>query len=143
MTRYRHRGNDPRAAITSARTLLEDTCKWILDEAGEVPKDDDDLPVLYRRLAKILRLAPDDHTEKVFKQICGSCQAIVEGLGSPRNRLGDAHGQGPKRARPQARHAELAVNLAGTMATFLIATWKVRQREGQGSPASLAKAGQN
>jgi hypothetical protein len=25
--------------------------------------------------------------------------------------------------RPAARHAELAVNLAGTMSTFLIATW--------------------
>jgi hypothetical protein len=121
------RAADPRAAITSARTLLEDTCKWILHEANETFEDDDDLPALYRRLAKVLKLAPDDHTEKVFKQILGSCQSIVESLGAIRNKLGDAHSQGPMRARPQSRHAELAVNLAGTMATFLIATWEARR----------------
>lgn len=121
------RAADPRAAITLARTLLEDTCKWILHEASEPFKDDDDLPVLYRRLAKFLKLAPDDHTEQVFKQILGSCQSIVESIGAIRNKLGDAHSQGPKRAKPQPRHAELAVNLAGTMATFLIATWQTRQ----------------
>ena len=121
------RGTDPRAAITSARTLLEDTCKWILHEANETFKDDDDLPALYRRLAKVLKLAPDDHTEEVFKQILGSCQSIVGSLGAIRNKLGDAHSQGPMRAKPLPRHAELAVNLAGTMATFLIATWQARR----------------
>jgi hypothetical protein len=40
----KRRASDPRAAITSARTLLEDTCKWILHEAGEPFKDEDDLP---------------------------------------------------------------------------------------------------
>lgn len=122
------RAADPRAAITLARTLLEDTCKWLLHEAKEPYKDEDELPSLYRKLAKLLKLAPDDHTEQVFKQILGSCQSIVESIGSIRNKLGDAHSQGPVRARPQARHAELAVNLAGTMATFLIATWNVRQK---------------
>ena len=123
------RASDPRAAITLARTLLEGTCKWILHEANAAFKDDDDLPVLYRQLAKTLKLAPDEHTEQVFKQILGSCQSIVESIGSIRNKLGDAHSQGPKRARPQPRHAELAVNLAGAMATFLVATWQARQQE--------------
>jgi hypothetical protein len=121
------RATDPRAAITSARTLLEDTCKWILHEANEPFNDDDDLPALYRRLAKVLKLAPDDHTEKIFKQILGSCQSIVESLGSIRNKLGDAHSQGPMRAKPLPRHAQLAVNLAGSMATFLIDTWEARR----------------
>ena len=122
----KRRSTDPRAAITLARTILEDTCKWIIHEAGKDFRDEDDLPALYRSLAKILKLAPDDHTEQVFKQILGSCQSIVESLGAIRNKLGDAHSQGPKRAKPQTRHAELAVNLAGTMATFLIATWEAR-----------------
>jgi hypothetical protein len=123
----KRRTGDPRAAITLARTLLEDTCKWILHEADKNFKEDDDLPVLYRALAKFLKLAPDEHTEQVFKQILGSCQSIVESLGTIRNKLGDAHSQGPRRpARPHTRHAELAVNLAGTMATFLIATWEAR-----------------
>lgn len=129
------RSSDPSGAITLARTLLEDVCKWILNEAGEAWKDDDDLPVLYRKLAKVLKLAPDDHTEQVFKQILGSCQSVVESLGALRNKLGDAHSVGPKRARPAARHAQLAVNLSGTMAMFLIETWKARQSESKNTQA--------
>jgi hypothetical protein len=121
------RSTDPAGAITLARTLLEDVCRWLLEELGEQPGNQDDLPALYRRLAKGLNLAPDDHSEQVFKQILGSCQQVVELLGALRNKLGDAHGGGPRRAKPAARHAELAVNLAGSMATFLVATWEARK----------------
>lgn len=120
------RAENPEAAITSARTLLESVCKHILDDLS-VPYDDTaDLPKLYHLTAKELKLAPSEHTEQVFKQILGGCQTVVEGLGSLRNRLGDAHGKGKLPVRPAARHAELAVNLAGTMATFLVATWQNR-----------------
>ncbi|MBY3087984.1 abortive infection family protein [Rhizobium laguerreae] len=121
--------DDPRGAITLARTLLEDVCKWILAEANVDCQEKDDLPVLYRKLAKVLRLAPDDHTEQTFRQLLGSCQQIVELLGSLRSKLGDAHSPGPKRAKASPRHAELAVNLSGTMATFLVDTWKARKDE--------------
>lgn len=123
------RTRDPQGAITLARTLLEDVCKWVLVEAGETYQEKDDLPALYRKLSKVLKLAPDEHTEQAFRQLLGSCQQIVELLGSLRNKLGDAHSPGPKRARPLPRHAELAVNLSGTMATFLASTWQAR-REG-------------
>jgi hypothetical protein len=123
------RASEPAGAITLARTLLEDVCKWILDQARETWQEADDLPMLYRKLAKVLKLAPDDHTEQVFKQILGSCQSVVESLGALRNKLSDAHSAGPKRAQPQPRHAELAVNLAGAMATFLVATWEARKGE--------------
>lgn len=131
---------EPEGAITLSRTLLEDVCKWILDEAGETWNETDDLPGLYRKLAKILKLAPDDYTEQVFKQILGSCQSVVESLGALRNKLGDAHSAGPKRARPQSRHAELAVNLAGAMATFLVSTWETRRKE-QANKQTLKASG--
>lgn len=123
------RAEDPEGAITLARTLLEDVCKWILDQAGENWDERDDLPILYRKLAKRLKLAPDEYTEEVFKKILGSCQNVVESLGTLRNRLGDAHSTGPKRTRPQPRHAELAVNLAGAMATFLVSTWEMHRKD--------------
>jgi len=123
------RTSDPQGAITLARTLLEDVCKWILVEAGEAYQEKDDLPALYRKLSRLLKLAPDDHTEQAFRQLLGSCQQIVELLGSLRNKLGDAHSPGPKRARPLPRHAELAVNLSGTMATFLASTWQARRSD--------------
>jgi hypothetical protein len=120
------RVQDPEGAITAARTLLETVCKHILDERSIAYDDDTDLPKLYRFTAESLNIAPSQHSEKIFKQILGGCTAVVEGLGALRNRLGDAHGKGKKPARAATRHAELAVNLAGTMATFLIATWKAR-----------------
>jgi len=117
------RTSDPERAITLARTLLEDVCKWILHESGETWEENDDLPVLYKRTAKCLNLAPDDHAEQIFKQILSGCQSVINALGALRNKLGDAHSIGPKRIRPASRHAELAVNLSGAMSTFLISTW--------------------
>jgi hypothetical protein len=116
------RATDAEGAITAARTLLEAVCKHILDEQGVEYVDADDLPKLYKATAAVLNLSPSQHTEQIFRQILGGCQAVVEGLGALRNRHGDAHGKGKQGVRPAPRHAELAVNLAGTVATFLIAT---------------------
>ena len=49
---------------------------------------------------------------------------MVEGLGAFRNREGDAHGRGRLNVKPLSRHAALAVNLAGSLASFLIETWE-------------------
>ena len=117
------RERDTEGAITLARTLLEQVCKQIIEEAGETYDEKDELPKLYRATATILNLAPDQHTEETFKRILGSCQSVVEGLGTMRNKLSDAHGRGKRPVKPKPRHAALAVNLAGAMATFLIETW--------------------
>jgi hypothetical protein len=116
------RDSDAEGAITLARTLLETVCKHILDEHRIVYESDSDLPGLYRMAAKSLNIAPSQHSEQIFKQILGGCTAVVEGLGALRNRLSDAHGQGKRPIRPAPRHAELAVNLAGAVAMFLVAT---------------------
>lgn len=117
------RVEDPDGAITAARTLLETVCKSILDTKGDgAYGDGDDLPKLYFKTAEYLNLAPSQHTEETFKAILGSCQNVVNSLGALRNRIGDAHGQGRRPVRPSKRHAALAVNLAGAMATFLVQT---------------------
>lgn len=118
---------DPEGALTAARALLESVCKLILDELGEAYDDNAELPKLYRGVAKNLNLTPDQHTELVFKQILGGCTSVVEGLGALRNKMGDAHGKSTRAVRPAPRHAELAVNLAGSMATFLVATFEARK----------------
>lgn len=121
------RSSDPEGAITASRTLLESVCKHILDAAGATYDDSADLPKLYTLTAKQLNLSPSQHTEQLFKQILGGCQTVVEGLGSLRNRHSDAHGKGASGTKPLPRHAELAVNLSGTMATFLLQTWESRK----------------
>lgn len=122
------RSSDPEGAITVSRTLLESVCKHILDAAGAEYEDSADLPKLYTLTAKQLNLSPSQHTEQLFKQILGGCQTVVEGLGSLRNRHSDAHGKGVAGTKPLPRHAELAVNLSGTMATFLLQTWESRKK---------------
>lgn len=121
------RTSDPEGAITSARTLIEAVCKHILDEGKQDYDDGAELPKLYKQAAEFLNLAPSQHTEQVFKQILGGCTAVVEGLGALRNRLSDAHGKGKIASRPAPRHAELAVNLSGALAMYLLATWQARQ----------------
>lgn len=117
--------NDPEGAITAARTLLETVCKHILD-LQSVAYDSKKIEIheLYKLVANELKLSPNQYSEAVFRQILGGCSAIVSGLGTLRNRLGDAHGQGQVSVKPSPRHAELAVNLAGSMAIFLVSTWQ-------------------
>lgn len=115
--------NDPEGAITASRNLLETVLKHILDFRN-IPYDHDriELPDLYKKVQSEMGLAPEQHQEQIFKQILGGCSGVINGLGSMRNKLGDAHGTSLKRVRPQPRHARLAVNLAGSMALFLTET---------------------
>jgi hypothetical protein len=93
------RDTDPEGAITAARTLLESVCKHILDDANISYDEGIELPKLYKLTAKQLRLAPEQHSEGVFKQILGGCASVVDGLGALRNRLSDAHGRGARTSK--------------------------------------------
>lgn len=140
------RTEDPESAITMARTLIESVCKHILDEAGVSYSDHDDLPKLYKETAKQLNMAPEMHQEDIFKQILGGCQTVIQGLGTLRNKLSDAHGKGKKNVKPSPRHAALAVNLAGSMAAFLVSTWEIQSSKSISKslnteePESIAKS---
>jgi Abortive infection C-terminus len=119
------RMEDAEGAITMARTLLESVCKHILDESSIPYSDKEDLPKLYTLAANILNLAPSQHSEEPIKAILGGATNVVNGFGTLRNRLSDAHGRGSRLpVKPSPRHATLAVNMAGAIATFLIETFQ-------------------
>ncbi|HLR79164.1 MAG TPA: abortive infection family protein [Bacillota bacterium] len=119
------KGNDPEGAITISRTLVESVLKHILDEKEISYSSSASLHEIYKLVANELKLSPEQHDIPIFKQILGGCSSIVNGLGNLRNTHGDAHGKGKiKHYRPSTRHAELAVNLAGSMALFLIQTYQ-------------------
>ena len=120
------RHTDPEGAITSARTLLETVCKHVLDEMKIPYADSADLPALYKATAEKLDLAPSQYSEDAFRRILGGATSVVEGLGSLRNKIGDAHGHGKRPVKPSARHAHLAVNMAGAAATFIVETYEDR-----------------
>ena len=119
--------SDPEGAITVARTLLETVCKKILDHVpSQEYSEKDDLPKLYGKTAKALKLAPDQHSEEPIKAILGGAIQVVNGLGTLRNKLSDAHGRGGNPVKPATRHAALVVNLAGGLACFLVETFKTK-----------------
>ena len=124
------RTQDPKGAITLARTLLETVIKHILDKSGQEYSEREDLPKLYNKVAKQLNLAPTRHSEESVKAILGSIANLVNGIGTLRNQLSDAHGSGEKlegseqAVEPSIRHANLAVNTAGALATFLVQTYQ-------------------
>ena len=119
---FQRREDDPEGAITSARTMLESVCKFILEEHEVNYSPRDDIQKLYKRTANVLNLSPAQHKEQIFKQILTGCGSVVNGLASLRNAFGDAHGKGPRQVKPSKRHAELAVNLSGSISAFLIST---------------------
>ncbi|GIN98941.1 abortive infection protein [Siminovitchia terrae] len=122
-TAIERKENDPEGAITLSRTLIEGVLKHILDERNINYSKSANLHDIYKLVADELNLSPEQHDQKLFKQILGGCSSIVNGLGNLRNTHGDAHGKGKLRYyKPSARHAELAVNLAGSMSLFLIQT---------------------
>ena len=119
----KRKSTDPEGAITIARTMLESVCKHILEKNKlKYYSSKTELPELYKMTSSLLNISPSQHTEQIFKQILGGCSSIINGLGSLRNKLGDAHGHGRENIKPAKRHAELAVNLAGAMALYLIET---------------------
>ncbi|PFW89211.1 abortive phage resistance protein [Bacillus toyonensis] len=78
---FDRRTSDPEGAITIARTLLEATCKHIMYETNVEYNDKAELPQLYKGVQGVLNLAPNEHTEQIFKEILSECVSVVKGLG--------------------------------------------------------------
>jgi hypothetical protein len=120
----RKSNGDLEGAITISRTMIESILKFILTKQEIEISENMDLSELYKKTAKSLNLAPEQHQEKIFQQILGGANGIISGLGSLRNKLGDSHGTNGLKIKPKERHSELAVNLAGTMAIFIYKTYQ-------------------
>ncbi|MEZ4819073.1 MAG: abortive infection family protein [Bdellovibrionota bacterium] len=131
------RSSDPEGAFTTARTLLESTIKHILDDLNQPYDDGDELPKLYKKMAKHLSLAPSEHTEPIFKQLLSGCHNVVEGVGSIRNKLSDSHGKGRSKMVLCDRHVELVVNMAGVLATFWVKTFNENTEKFRGQSTEL------
>ncbi len=74
------RTSDPEGAITIARTTLEATCKHIRYETNVEYNNKAELPQLYKGVQDVLNLAPNEHTEQIFKEILSGCVSVVKGL---------------------------------------------------------------
>jgi Abortive infection C-terminus len=109
--------HDPDGAITASRTMLESLCKIMISEQGGSYTNKEELPALYKKAVMGIQLASSSQTEEEYKRLGGACSSIVNSLCCIRNREGDSH-VAVHVAKPV--HAKFSVNLAGSLATFLI-----------------------
>lgn len=110
-------------AITNARSLLEAVLTELEKQVDEnAPQYDGDMPKLYRRVIKLLKLEPQrPDIEGPLKEVLSGLKSIVGGLAGLSNRMGDRHVRSYK---PGKHHAELAVNATKTITNFLFDTRK-------------------
>ena len=118
--------NDPDGAVTAARTVLEAVCKHILDEAGIEYTDREDLPKLHSMALDQLELSPNQQVDETVRAMLGSAQQVVNRISALRNQVSDAHGKGKQSPELGPHDDELAVNMAGAIASHMISTWETQ-----------------
>lgn len=113
---------DPSGAITAVKSLLEATCKMVLERTGNQVPNNADLPGLYSLASRSLEVAPSQQSEQSYRSILGAVHTIIQSVGELRNQRGDAHGSHKAKFSTSISEAELAVNLAGSIVLFLLLT---------------------
>ncbi len=109
---------DPAAAITSARTMLERTCREVLQTAGE-DSHSADLGRLVKAARKALNLS--GATDRAAQGVATIVQSIAEAS----NAAGDRHAS---RDEPGATLAEarLMCDMSMALCLFLVDEWKTQ-----------------
>lgn len=123
--------DDPEDAITAACALIESVCRSVLVEQGVALPPKKDVSSLYRAVREPLGLSPEradlpDDAANDVKAILGGLAAVVQGIGSLRTKVGDAHGRERGYKRVDARIARLAIHSAGHVSLFIIETWQLK-----------------
>ena len=116
---------NPGLAFDLAKTLIESTCRSVL-EAREVDYEtDDDLPKLFRAVGQSLPFLPPTASQaadvrKSLKQTLSGLSTAIQGICELRNQCGYAsHGSGSPRLAMEDAQALLAAQAADTIIGFL------------------------
>lgn len=117
-------------AITNARSLTEAVLVELETRISPTPVPyDGDLLKLFKRVQGLLNLDPgkEDLAESL-KQILRGLTSVVSGIGTLRNKMGDAH---RRTYKPERHHAKLAINAAKTLTDFLFDTFEYQKQAGR------------
>jgi hypothetical protein len=109
---------NPDAAMTAARSLLESTCKTILDDNAETPDESGDLARLVKQTIRALGFA-ENPQDQPTKQLISGLMSMVSGVAGISNSAGDRHGQVGGTALKDICLAELVAHSCGSIAVFL------------------------
>ena len=118
---------DFEGSVTTARTLIESICLFILEsKSKEKYIYDGNLIKLHKSVSAILRMSPGDYDDECLKQILSGVFSIINGVAGLRNSYSDSHGSAPSMAKYKIdeRHAILTVNLAQTISEYLFLSYE-------------------
>ncbi len=126
---------DPPLAISSAKALVEATCKHVLEELEQSYDDKADLPSLAKAVQKALhpdQIAPTAKGRTTIVRTLSNLSQVAIGLAELRNEYGPDHGRTRSTSGMRPRHAHLAIGAAQTYCRFLLET--LRDRRSAASP---------
>ena len=75
---------------------------------------------LYRQDRELYNMHTDGNTDRRINTLLSGLNSIVSAISEMRNKDSDAHGVGANRIAIDEHHARLFVNLAMTMADFIL-----------------------
>lgn len=121
------KNNDYDGAITNARSLVEDV---LADIYGKIRKEEmlktGDLLKDYKQIKDLLNLSDDKFANDSIKSLLRGFNAIIYGLDSLSNQMGDRH---RRMIKPIKHHSELVVNSAFTIINFLYETFYYQEKK--------------
>jgi len=118
--------NESDGILTTSRSLVETTCKTLLDCLNVEYDEKADLPDISKKLTKALDLHPASKTNQALRQICQGAISMINGIASVRNAHSDAHGQGVNATDLPFRHAELSAYMACSLTRYLVESFEAK-----------------
>ena len=117
---HRLSADDTDAAVTTAGALLKAICKMALRETNTPYFEDADLPKLYGLVSVAVGLSAGPQTTETVKSMFGATASLVRSVAELSNQVGSAQEGVEGRLSLPYPQAELAVNVAGALAQFLM-----------------------
>lgn len=112
------------SALTQARTILEETFDYVLENRQIQPSNKGDIKKLYKQVKDEYKMHENKDADKRINQLLSGLENIVSAVSEMRNKNSDSHGVGGRRLTIDRHHARLAVNAATIMADFILSVEK-------------------
>lgn len=116
---------NPGLAFDLAKTLVESTCRAVLDNRSVAYNNADELPKLFRSVTQHLSFLPQTESDAIdvrnsLRRTLGGLSTAIQGICELRNQCGFAsHGSGAPRPEMEAVQALLAAETADSIIGFL------------------------
>lgn len=120
--------DDPPAAISSCKNLIESQCKLVLTDLGVEFSERDELPGLFAKVASSPNINAnavegDSRGSDALRKAMRALTTTVQSIAESRNSIGNGHGSSAL-SPASPRHARLVFNSTVAVAQFIADTWQ-------------------